>query len=51
VRGVQPDHRYRVSLEDAGKSWTATGQTLRREGITVRLPETNSSEIVWIDKV
>jgi hypothetical protein len=49
-RGLDANKRYRVTFEDAGGSLTATGQVLAREGITVRLPEMNSSEIVWIEK-
>jgi len=50
VRGLRLDHRFRVRFEDAEKSYQATGQALARNGITVHLPEMNSSEIVWIEK-
>jgi alpha-galactosidase len=48
VPGLRPDYQYRVTYEDAGKSFLAMGRVLAREGITVHLPEMNSSELIWI---
>ncbi len=50
VRGLRPDHQYRVRYQDGGRSFLASGQTLAREGIAVHLPETSSSELIWIEK-
>jgi alpha-galactosidase len=51
LKGLEPAARYALTWEDGtSKPATATGKELMDPGLRVELPETESSEIVWIER-
>ena len=57
MKSLLPDHRYRVSFVDNGKSYEEIGSNIMREGIHLALdayqdnPRSNCSEIILIEPV
>jgi alpha-galactosidase len=50
LRGVAPDRRYAVISENTGARRVVAGRSLLEEGISISLPQENSSEILWFEK-
>lgn len=50
-RGLDPAREYRVTLDNSGGTFHATGRELARDGISVRLEQPLSSELVLIEVV
>ncbi len=50
-RGVDASRTYRVTLDNTGVSWTATGAELRQTGLRLRIPAALSSELVLYEAV
>ena len=51
LQGLRPDKRYKVSFHDhSSPDHTATGRELLESGLTVFLPVSNSSELVFIEE-
>ena len=51
LRGLQPDRRYRLHFKDASSpDRTLTGRELQQTGLTVSLPQAESSELVTIER-
>ena len=49
LKGLAPEKNYDVSCEDGtGKAQSLTGHQLMRNGITITLPEPNSSELIFL---
>jgi alpha-galactosidase len=50
LKGLDPAARYELTFEDGtSKPATSSGRDLMEQGVAVELPETDSSEIVWIE--
>jgi alpha-galactosidase len=47
-RGLNPKKRYAIEAADGSASGTFTGEELMKTGLTVRLPEKNSSDLVFL---
>ena len=50
-RGIDPSASYNVQLDSQGVSFKASGETLMREGIKIRLEQPLTSELVIIQAV
>lgn len=49
-RGLDAGKTYKVTLDNSGQTYTATGRELAQEGILIRLERTLSSELVMMEK-
>ena len=45
-RGLDPDKQYRISLESAGRTWTASGKDVMKDGLAVTLTASSASELI-----
>ena len=52
LKGLNPTALYAITFEDnSSPAQQLTGAALMKEGVEVNLPETESSELVWLDAV
>jgi hypothetical protein len=52
LKGLQAQHRYRVHFHDHSSADSVhSGGELMRSGVTVNLPQADSSELVFIDRI
>jgi hypothetical protein len=49
VRDLRPESTYRVRFEEDPRILTLTGAQLMNSGISVRLPEARTAEIVYLE--
>ncbi len=51
LKGLHPNGRYELRHSDTGESLTRTGAQLMHDGITLTIPDANSSTLWWMQRI